>query len=49
MHRAIKELRAFKGLPELIQKLHAEGHELYVLSNNSPRNVNRFLHAAKNS
>ena len=47
MHKTIRTLRSFKGMPELIRKLHAEGHELFVLSSNSRRNVNHFLHAHK--
>lgn len=44
MHRAIKELKSFKGIRGLIRQLHKDGHSLHVLSTNSPRNVNRFLH-----
>lgn len=47
MHKSIRTLRSFKGMPELIRKLHAEGHELFVLSSNSRRNVNHFLHTHK--
>lgn len=47
MNRAIKELKTFKGMPELIRKLHAEGHELFILSTNSVRNIRHFLHVQK--
>jgi len=47
MKAAINKLDSFKGLPEIIKKLHAEGHELFVLSNNSLRNVSHFLHHQK--
>lgn len=47
MHQAIKHLRSFEGMPELIRKLHAEGHELFVLSTNSKRNVEHFLQTQK--
>jgi phosphoglycolate phosphatase len=47
MRQAIKNLDAFDGMPELIRKLHAEGHELFVLSTNSLRNVHHFLHTEK--
>lgn len=47
MHKVIHRLRSFEGIPELIRKLHAEGHELFVLSSNSRRNVNHFLHTQK--
>lgn len=43
MHAAIKNLRSFAGMPELIRKLHNEGHELFVLSSNSLSNVRQFL------
>jgi phosphoglycolate phosphatase len=44
MTHAIKHLHTFEGMPEVIRKLHAEGHELFILSTNSVRNVHRFLH-----
>lgn len=47
MHAAIKNLKSFAGMPELIKKLHAEGHELFVLSTNSLSNVRYFLHEQK--
>jgi phosphoglycolate phosphatase len=47
MTHAIKHLQAFEGMPEVIRKLHAEGHELFILSTNSVRNVHRFLHGQK--
>lgn len=47
MSQSIKTLSSFRGMPELIRKLHAEGHELFVLSNNSVRNVRLFLHKHK--
>jgi phosphoglycolate phosphatase-like HAD superfamily hydrolase len=47
MSQSIKKLNSFRGMPELIRKLNAEGHELFVLSNNSVRNVRTFLHKHK--
>lgn len=47
MRKTIKRLNTFAGMPELIRKLHAEGHELFVLSTNSVRNVRFFLHRHK--
>ncbi len=44
MTRAIDEVRPFDGMPEVIRKLHAEGHELFVLSSNNLVNVRKFLH-----
>jgi phosphoglycolate phosphatase len=47
MRHAIKELRSFQGIPNLAEKLHAEGHELFILSTNSNRNIKHFLHVQK--
>jgi len=47
MHQAIKNLDSFDGMPQLIRKLNAEGHELFVLSTNSTRNINHFLRQEK--
>lgn len=45
MKRSIKSknLQSFAGMPEVIRKLHEEGHELFILSTNSLRNVHHFL------
>jgi phosphoglycolate phosphatase len=45
MHNVAAKLHPFKGMPELLEKLHAEGHELFIVSSNSVRNVRSFLHA----
>jgi phosphoglycolate phosphatase len=47
MRQAIKKLHAFDGMPELIRKLHAEGHELFILSTNSIRNLRHFTQQQK--
>lgn len=47
MKQAIKHLDPFDGLLEIIRKLHAEGHELFILSTNSLQNVSHFLHDKK--
>jgi phosphoglycolate phosphatase len=47
MINAMSHLDAFDGMPELVRKLHNEGHELFILSTNSTRNVRRFIHAQK--
>jgi len=47
MRRAIRNLQTFDGLPELLRKLHAEGHELFIVSTNSLPNLRRFLKAKK--
>ncbi|HVX24654.1 MAG TPA: HAD hydrolase-like protein [Candidatus Saccharimonadales bacterium] len=44
MTKALHHVQPFAGMPELIMKLHAEGHELFVLSSNTVRNVHAFLH-----
>lgn len=43
MNEAIKEVRAFEGMPELIKDLHKMGFPLYVLSTNSIENIHKFL------
>ena len=45
MRRSIKNkhLKPFEGIPEIIKKLHNEGHELFMLSTNSLPNVHHFL------
>lgn len=43
MQHSIRRLEPFVGLPELINKLHNEGHELFIVSNNSVRNIRSFL------
>ena len=47
MRQAVKNLNSFAGVPETIRKLHAEGHELFILSNNSVANIRLFLHEQK--
>lgn len=42
--RHIKNLKPFPGMTEIIHKLHAEGHELFIVSSNSLHNVRDFLH-----
>lgn len=44
MSRHIKNIEPFEGIPEVIRKLHAEGHELFIVTSNSLRNVHEFLH-----
>lgn len=47
MRHTIKHLESFEGMPEIIRKLHSEGHELFILSANSVRNIRLFLHKQK--
>jgi phosphoglycolate phosphatase len=44
MSDVIKQVKPFTGIPELVKKLHAEGHELFIVSSNSVENVRTFLH-----
>ncbi|MEK7594791.1 MAG: HAD-IA family hydrolase [Patescibacteria group bacterium] len=43
MSRSIEKVQPFEGTPEIIRKLQAEGHELFIISSNNSRNVNHFL------
>ena len=47
MTHAVRNLEPIEGMPEVIRKLHAEGHELLILSTNSVNNLHRFLHRRK--
>ncbi|MEO7364461.1 MAG: HAD-IB family phosphatase [Candidatus Saccharimonadales bacterium] len=44
MSRALETITPFDGMPEVIRKLHAEGHELFIVSSNSLLNIREFLH-----
>lgn len=44
MHKAIEQVKPFEGMPEVIKKLHAEGHELFIVTSNTVENVHKFLH-----
>lgn len=44
MGKVINEVPVFNGMPEVIRKLHAEGHELFIVSSNTSNNVRNFLH-----
>lgn len=43
MQDRIKNLHGFPGMNDAIRKLHAEGHQLFVVSNNSAKNIQAFL------
>ncbi|GAC1501186.1 MAG: HAD family hydrolase [Candidatus Saccharimonadales bacterium] len=43
MEHAIHELKPFDGMGEVSRKLHAEGHEMFIVSSNSVRNMRAFL------
>ncbi len=43
MSHQIKNIPPIKSMPEIIRKLHSEGHELFIVSTNSPKNIRKFL------
>jgi len=43
MASRIDEIKPFVGMPGVLEKLHAEGHELFIMSSNSKRNIKKFL------
>ncbi len=47
MHEVIGKVQPFEDMPEVIKKLHAEGHELFILSHNTVGNIHTFLHHYK--
>ena len=47
MRKSIPKLEPFPGMPEVIRKIHAEGHELFMLSSNSVIVLHKFLHRHK--
>lgn len=44
MAASINDVQPFAGVPDVIRKLHAEGHELFVVSSNTVKNIHQFLH-----
>lgn len=44
MGPALNKVEPFEDMPGVIRKLHAEGHELFILSTNTVRNMRKFLH-----
>lgn len=47
MGKSIRRVRPFAGIPGVIEKLHAEGHELFIISSNNVTNIRAFLHEHK--
>lgn len=43
MNASINDLGAFKGMHEIVRKVHEEGHELFILSSNSVKNIQQFI------
>ncbi|HET7059768.1 MAG TPA: HAD hydrolase-like protein [Candidatus Saccharimonadales bacterium] len=44
MRKVIGQVKPFDGITEVIEKLHAEGHELFIVTSNTVPNVHKFLH-----
>ena len=44
MNGSIKQLQPFDGMPAVIRELHDTGHQLFIVSSNSARNIRAFLH-----
>lgn len=44
MGNSIHLVKPFSGMTEVIQKLHAEGHELFIVSSNNLETIRKFLH-----
>lgn len=44
MGKVITQVPVFAGIKEVIHKLHAEGHELFIVSSNTTQNIHKFLH-----
>ncbi|HET9098172.1 MAG TPA: HAD-IA family hydrolase [Candidatus Saccharimonadales bacterium] len=43
MDSVIRDLQPFADIADVIRKLHAEGHELFIISSNSVKNIRIFL------
>jgi len=43
MDQVIRSLKPFNGISEVLRKLHNEGHELFIVSSNSVKNIRAFL------
>jgi phosphoglycolate phosphatase-like HAD superfamily hydrolase len=44
MRKVINHVKPFDDMAEVIEKLHAEGHELFIVTSNTVPNVHKFLH-----
>lgn len=45
MAASVKYVKPFEGIADTIEKLHAEGHELFIVSSNTVKNIHEFLHS----
>jgi phosphoglycolate phosphatase-like HAD superfamily hydrolase len=44
MRKGLKKVQPFAGMSDVIRKVHAEGHEVFMLSSNSVSTLHKFLH-----
>lgn len=44
MRGVMNRVKPFDGITDVLQKLHAEGHELFIVSHNKVGNIRAFLH-----
>jgi phosphoglycolate phosphatase len=43
----ISSIKPFAGLPKVLEKLHHQNYQMFILSTNSTENINKFLKANK--
>jgi phosphoglycolate phosphatase len=43
MAQRLFQVQVFAGMTDVIKELHADGHQLFIMSSNSTMNVNKFL------
>lgn len=43
MNPAMRRIEPFEGMPEVVRALHKDGHQLFILSTNTVRNIRKFL------
>jgi phosphoglycolate phosphatase len=44
MAQSLTKVQVFAGMTDVIKELHADGHQLFIMSSNSSPNVKKFLH-----
>jgi phosphoglycolate phosphatase len=47
MAPAVQNVEPFQDMPKVIRKLHAQKHDLFILSTNTERNIHKFLRRHK--
>jgi phosphoglycolate phosphatase len=40
---SITKVPPYPGVPEMLKRLHKDGHKIFILSSNYPKNIQRFL------